>query len=153
MRASEFMTPRPITIDENATAADAARLMIDHRIDCLPVVDANGDLRGIVTSSDYATKEAAVPFSVMSAPQVFGRWLTESGIEAIYRSARETPIRTLMTSPAVTCGQTASLDEVATLLVDRKVHHVVVVHNHKPVGIIARHDLLRAVAQSVQVHG
>lgn len=147
MRASEFMSHPPITIDENATAEQAAQLMIARKIDSLPVVDASGELRGILTTSDYATKEAGIPFSIMRAPQLFGQWLPPAGIEAVYRSARETPVHAIMTRTPVTCGLTDSLDEVAALLVDRKVHHVVVVHHRKPVGVIARHDLLRAMTR------
>ena len=148
MRASEFMSHPPITIDQNATAEQAAQLMIINKIDCLPVIDTSGELRGIVTPSDYATREVGIPFSIIRAPQVFGRWLPPGGIEAIYRSARETPVHAIMTRTPVTCGQTDSLDEVASLLVDKKVHHVIVVHNHRPVGVVARHDLLRALTHA-----
>jgi len=148
MRASEFMSHPPITIDENATAEQAAQLMIAKKIDCLPVIDASGALRGIVTPSDYTTKEVGIPFSIIRAPQVLGRWLPPGGIEAIYRSARETPVHAIMTRTPVTCGQTDSLDKVASLLVDRKVHHVIVVHDHRPVGVVARHDLLRAMTRA-----
>ena len=45
------MTPNPLTIEPNASIADAARLMRNHKIGGLPVV-AEGQLVGIVTETD-----------------------------------------------------------------------------------------------------
>ena len=46
------MTPDPITITPRVTAEDAARLMLEHKIGGLVVVD-NGKLVGIVSTSDF----------------------------------------------------------------------------------------------------
>lgn len=48
---SAAMTADPLTISPNVTVEDATRLMLEHQIGGLPVVD-NGKLIGIVTSSD-----------------------------------------------------------------------------------------------------
>lgn len=45
------MTPAPIIIEPNAPASEAARLMLAHRIGCLPVMRAE-TLVGIITRSD-----------------------------------------------------------------------------------------------------
>jgi CBS domain-containing protein len=49
---SEAMTADVITVDERTAVDEAARLMIRHRIGCLPVVDAEGGLVGLVTETD-----------------------------------------------------------------------------------------------------
>jgi len=49
---ADIMTPKPITILPTATIKDAARLMYTHKIGGLPVVDTDGQLRGIITESD-----------------------------------------------------------------------------------------------------
>ena len=48
----DIMTPRPFTILPTATIKDAARLMYNHKIGGLPVVDTDGKLQGIITESD-----------------------------------------------------------------------------------------------------
>ena len=45
------MTPDPITIGPDDTIAEAARLMIEHKVGGLPVVE-NGRLLGIITETD-----------------------------------------------------------------------------------------------------
>jgi CBS domain-containing protein len=47
----DVMTPAPIVIEPNASAGDAARLMLSHHIHCLPVLRGE-TLLGIITCSD-----------------------------------------------------------------------------------------------------
>ncbi|MBW2240678.1 MAG: CBS domain-containing protein [Deltaproteobacteria bacterium] len=48
----EVMTPQPITVGPTASLREAARLMLAHRIGCLPVVEENGHVAGLVTETD-----------------------------------------------------------------------------------------------------
>lgn len=52
LRVAEIMTPDPITVRPDATIGEAARLMLEHKISGLPVVDEGGALVGIITESD-----------------------------------------------------------------------------------------------------
>lgn len=52
LKIAEIMTPDVITISQEATIGEAAKLMLDHQISGLPVVDYQGDLVGIITESD-----------------------------------------------------------------------------------------------------
>jgi CBS domain-containing protein len=47
------MSAPPIVIDPDASVQLAARLMADHKIGCLPVVDEGGRLVGIITERDF----------------------------------------------------------------------------------------------------
>lgn len=51
LTAKDFMTSNPITITPDATIAETARLMVEHKIGGLPVMD-NGKLVGIITATD-----------------------------------------------------------------------------------------------------
>ena len=52
LTAKDFMTPNPITITPDATIGDAARLMVEHKVGGLPVVD-HDKLVGIITETDF----------------------------------------------------------------------------------------------------
>lgn len=52
LKIYEIMTQRPITISENASIGEAARIMLDQKFSGLPVVDEAGHLAGIITESD-----------------------------------------------------------------------------------------------------
>lgn len=51
LTAKDFMTPDPITITPDATIAEAAQLMVEHKVGGLPVMD-DGKLVGIITETD-----------------------------------------------------------------------------------------------------
>lgn len=52
LRVKDVMTNEPITIGPDAALADAARVMLDRKLGCLPVVEG-GKLVGILTESDF----------------------------------------------------------------------------------------------------
>jgi acetoin utilization protein AcuB len=64
----EAMTPGPLTCNPDSSVAHVAALMLDHKIDSVPVVDARGHLVGLVTSSDLLSllleraQEQVLPF-------------------------------------------------------------------------------------------
>ena len=48
----KIMTANPFTISPDATLAEAARMMLEHRVSGLPVVDEEHRVIGIITESD-----------------------------------------------------------------------------------------------------
>jgi CBS domain-containing membrane protein len=53
VRAADIMTETVWTVKPDMTAASAARLLLEHRFGCLPVVTTTGELVGIVTERDF----------------------------------------------------------------------------------------------------
>ena len=51
----KIMTASPYTITPEATLAEAARMMLEHRVSGLPVVDEEHHVIGIITESDIFT--------------------------------------------------------------------------------------------------
>ena len=52
MRATDLMTTGVITVDENATVPEAAKLLATHGISAVPVVDKNDRVIGMVSEGD-----------------------------------------------------------------------------------------------------
>jgi CBS domain-containing protein len=50
--AAELMTSPPVTVGSDTPLAEAARLMRDHRVKRLPVINATGHLIGVVSRGD-----------------------------------------------------------------------------------------------------
>jgi CBS domain-containing protein len=53
MKAKDVMTRHVVTIAPNASILEALRLMLEHKISGLPVVNGEGNLAGIVTEGDF----------------------------------------------------------------------------------------------------
>lgn len=52
IKVHEIMSKRPIVIPEDYTVEEAAQIMMEKNISSLPVVDANGELVGVITRHD-----------------------------------------------------------------------------------------------------
>ena len=61
-------------------------------IGCLPVVNGQGRLTGLITENDFVAHEKGIPFSTVHFPQLFGYWLKE-GVESIYELARDMSVK------------------------------------------------------------
>ncbi|WP_406694607.1 CBS domain-containing protein [Singulisphaera sp. Ch08] len=143
MKALEIMVQPVVTIRRDTSLEEAARIMLNNRFGCLPVVDDSGRLCGIVTESDFAAKERGIPFSTLFLPQVLNEWIPLQGIERIYQAARTTPVSTIMGTDPASVSEETSVEEVVKQMLYRDINHVPVIRDGIPVGIISRHDLLR----------
>lgn len=143
MKAREIMVQPVVTVRRETSLAEAARLLLDHRFGCLPVVDDAGRLCGIITEAEFAAKERGIPFSTLLLPQVFNEWMPPQGIERIYQAARTTAVGDIMSTEPVSVSEEASIEVVVKQMLYRDINHVPVIRDGIPVGIISRHDLLR----------
>lgn len=149
MKAKEIMTSPAITVREDDTIEHAARTMVDKHLGGLPVVDGNGDVVGFVTDSDFAAKRRGVPFSLVMAPQILGEWVGADHVERIYQAARDRKIKEIMSKPPITARPDDTLETIVKKLLEYDVNRVVVTDGRRPLGVIARHDLLRLALDGV----
>ena len=70
---AEVMTPAPVTIDDEAALEDAVSRMLEGRFSCLPVVDEQGRLDGILTATDLLQALATVLWSTDGRKHDAGR--------------------------------------------------------------------------------
>jgi len=53
MKVRDIMIHEPDTVEPDTNLSEAAELMMMHKLGCLPVVDADQQLVGILTESDF----------------------------------------------------------------------------------------------------
>ena len=147
MKACEMMTQPVVTVRRETSAADTARAMIDHRAGCVLVVDLHGKLRGIVTQSDFAGDQHGVPFSMEALLQMFSRSMPADVLELARADAHTTNVERIMVSDVITGTEDTPLEEMARLMLRYDIDHIPVVRDGVPIGIVARHDFLRLIAE------
>ena len=154
MKVKDIMTEPVITIGEDTSLQEVAQIMLEHRIGGVPVINASGDLTGIVTESDFTAKEKCVPFSLFRAPQLFGAWLGNDA-EDLYARAGNIPAREVMSTSVVTVTENDPIERVLELILKYDINRIPVVKDRKPVGIVARRDILRVmkINQERATHG
>jgi CBS domain-containing protein len=119
-RVREVMTPAPATIDAQASAVEAARLMASQDVGSLPVVD-NGTLVGMVTDRDLVLHVLAKDID-----------------------PHQTTVATVCSENPVVVGPEDSLDEALQRMAREKVRRLPVVEEEQLVGIVAQADVSRA---------
>jgi CBS domain-containing protein len=151
MTVKDIMSQPVVTVPEDALAPEIAQVMQERDIGAVVVVDAAGALRGIVTESDFTGVVRCVPFSLALAPVVFGaRAATMAEIEKIYAMARKLTARQIMSEVVHTAGESEEIGAVVHRMLRRKLKHVPVVRDGKPVGMLARHDVLKLMAEPLR---
>ena len=147
MKVSEIMVQPVIVVREDSTLEEVARIALQYGIGCVPVVNGQGELTGIITESDFTGRERGFPFSAYRAPQVFGEWVGKEGIERIYEAARTRIAREIMTTEVVTATEDETVTDAVVRMVEHNVHRLPVLRDRVPVGIVARHDLLKLMVR------
>lgn len=143
MKVKEIMTAPVIVGKEENTVEEIAHIIIDNKIGCVPIVGKDGKMVGIITETDFMVKERCVPFSRFNAPQLFGKWMPEEGVEQAYKNARELLARDIMSEDVVSVAEEDGVDEVIKEMLKHDYHHIPVVRDGVPVGIVTRHDILK----------
>ena len=146
LKAKDIMAREIITISPEAKTLDAARILLERRINGLPVVDADGRLVGILCQSDLVAQQKR-----LSLPSFFN--LLDGLIPLASAKTWEQEIQRIgantvaqaMTADPVTVSPDTSLEEIASLMVDRKLHTLPVVENEKLVGVVGKEDILRTL--------
>ena len=122
MKARDIMTENPACITPETSARQAARLMEDHDVGSLPVVesDANRRLVGVVTDRDLALR-------------VLGRG-----------ESPDVPVREVMSSNVHCCRAEDGLDAVENAMAAHQVRRIPIVDaNNCVLGMVAQADLAR----------
>jgi CBS domain-containing protein len=144
VRVEDFMTRRVITITPDTTLLAAARLMLKHRVGGFPVVDASGRIIGVFSESDLLREESndqdGSPWlRMMVGPD--GEPTASPRLDAL-------KVSDCMTPRPITIALGASISQACCLLHEHRLRRLPVVDGDKLVGMIARADLVRAVAES-----
>ncbi len=123
----ELMHAQPIVVSATAGLPDAARLLDEHRIHGLPVVDGAGVLVGVLSQTDLVRARAT--------DHLWARWSVLQ-------------VRHLMTAPALTCRADTPAREAIGLMELNRVHRLVVVDEdgRRPVGIFSTTDVVHQLA-------
>lgn len=128
----DLMSRDPISIPADAPLAGAEKILRQHGVSGLPVVDGSGALVGVLSRTDLLA----------------ARW--NEGLALDWPGLR---VRYLMTAPGITARPEMSLRDAAELMERHRIHRLIIVDDvdNAPVGVFSTSDLVRAVTQMSSV--
>lgn len=129
MRVGELMQLDLTFVRPEATVKEAVSALATAHTAGLPVVDAEGHLVGVISSTDIIAAEAAM-----------------SEGEARHRLLTQTAVRDVMHARPYTIGPAADVREAARQMHYAGIHRIYVSTEDRLLGVISAGDIVRAVA-------
>jgi CBS domain-containing protein len=144
MRAMDVMTTEVITINEDATVQAAAKLLVEHGISAVPVVDNENRVIGMVSEGDLLHRAET------GTERRRSWWLdmvtSTDQLAAEYIRSHSGRVRDVMTPGVISVTEQTAIAEIAILLETHRIKRVPVLRDGKLVGIVSRANLVQALA-------
>lgn len=143
MKARDIMSEAAFWVSSSATVYDAAKLLVNSRASALPVIDENGSMVGILSEADILEGSLAAAKTV--GTETLGRPEDDAYSDAAISRAKAQRVTEVMTKGVIAAHETASLREVADLMLKHKIKRVPIVQDGAILGIVSRVDLVKAL--------
>ena len=150
LTAQDIMQTDLVTARATEPLRSLERRLVDRDVGGVPVVDDTGKLVGVITRSDFVR----IPVVLESLERYIESRMNEVGVVDVMNPAAKShshdgmldmPVAAAMSTPGFSCNATDDVSQIASQMLERHVHRVVVTdENHGPVGIISSLDLVRA---------
>lgn len=145
MIVSEIMEKEFLTVSEDWEIERLAQVFLANEKDYALVVNKEGELTGIVTETDLIFQEKRVHI-----PTVFTFLDSMIFLESMSKFNEEikkisaTKVKEIMSSEIVTINENKTVNDAATIMLEKDIHHLPVLRDKKPIGIVTKKVLLKA---------
>jgi CBS domain-containing protein len=146
MNVADIMTQPVITVQPETRIAEAARLMLQHRVSGLPVVDPGGAMIGIVTEGDLLRR--AELGTERHRPHWLELLLGPGRLARDYIDTHARAVGEVMTENVASVAPDDTLPDVVRLMEKRHVKRLPVIKEGRLVGIVSRANLVRALMRA-----
>ncbi len=144
--AKDIMTRDVITVSPDTEMTKAARILIEKHINGLPVVDENGELKGIICQSDLILQQKKLP--IPSFFTVLDGLISMRSMNNLQKEAEKifaVTVAQAMSPNPLTVVPDTGIQEIAGLMADMNFHTIPVVQEGILVGVIGKEDVLRTL--------
>ncbi len=149
MKAEDVMTRDVISIGPDATVLQAARLMLQHHISGLPVIDKDGNLVGVVSEGDFLRRRET------KTERRRSRWLEflmgPGRMAAEYSHSHGCKVSEVMTKEVQSVDEVTPIEDIVDLMERRRIKRVPVLCGGQVVGIVTRSNLMHAMVSLARV--
>ncbi|NER51760.1 MAG: CBS domain-containing protein [Symploca sp. SIO1A3] len=145
---AEVMTRNPIMVEPQTPIKDAIKLIAEHRISGLPVVDETGNLVGVISETDLLWQETGVepPVYIMFLDSVIYLENPARYDKELHKALGQT-VEEVMSDEPSTVKPDQPLPKAARLMQEKSIRRLPVVDDAgKVIGILTPGDIVRAMA-------
>lgn len=148
LKAKDIMTSNVITVSPDTTIEELARILIEHKISGAPVVDENGDLCGVITENDLISQKKRL--HIPTVVRLFDAYImleSSAKIEKEIKKMAAATVKDICVKDVITVTEDTPIEDIATIMSEKKVHLIPVVEGKKIKGIIGKVDIIRGIAK------
>ena len=145
--ATDIMTKNVVSVTLDTSIKDLAGILINNNISGVPVLDKGSSLCGIVTESDliFQNKRLQLP-PVITILDSFLFLDNPDRMEQELKKIAGATVRDIYTEEIVSIGPDTPLDEIATIMTEKKIHTLPVLSKDgEMVGIVGKKDIIRTI--------
>ena len=147
MKAMDVMVRDVVTVSPEDDIADVIKLLAEHDISALPVVDDDGHVVGVISEADLIHREE------ISTGKHRPWWLEAltpaSTLANEFAKSHGRRVSELMSTDVVSASEDTSLGQIATLLEKHRIKRIPILRDGRLVGIVSRANLIQALASSL----
>jgi CBS-domain-containing membrane protein len=149
LKAKDIMTREVIVVNETDSVRDLAVTLLTHKINGVPVVDETNQVIGVVTESDliFQNKKVHIPTAVAILDSFLFLERPEKMKKEIEKISGST-VGDICSAELVSVDPETPIDEVATIMAEKKVHTLPVMSDNELVGVIGKADILKTIAMN-----
>jgi len=149
LKAKDIMTSDVITVKETTTLEDLARIIMQHHISGAPVVNDKGTVTGIVTENDLINQNKRL--HIPTILRLFDAFipLGTSKLESEIKRMAASTVKDIYTKEVVTVDEETPVENIATIMAEKKIHLLPVLKEGKLVGIIGKKDIIKGLSSDV----
>jgi len=146
--ARDIMNTDPAYCQLDVSVTEVARRFAEEDLTGMLVVDEDKRLLGVITESDLIDQQRNlhVPTAIALFDMVIP--VGASRFEKELSNLQAMTVQDLAEMDVVTVSADADLGEIATLMGDKKIHHLPVLDGDGVVGLIGKHDVIKALVAS-----
>ena len=146
LMARDIMTPEVITVKKETSLKELAEILSENHINGVPVVDDEGRLIGIICESDLVRKDKKLHIPTVVALFDWVLYLERSKVmEKEIQRVNATEVGDLYTKDVTTVDETTPVEEIATLMTQKRIYTIPVMDGERLVGIIGKRDIIKTM--------
>lgn len=138
----------PVTVHPDDDVEAVLRVMREHELPGVPVVNEAGRCVGIVTEADLILREDDTSLNLPHHLDIMGGVVFIESMKHFEERAQKafaSKVSDMMTADPTTIGPEASVHEAAKIISSRKHNRLPVVEHGRLVGVVTRLDVLEAL--------
>jgi len=148
LKAKDIMTRDVIVVRPETGIEELAKILVEHKISGAPVVNEDGEIIGIVTENDLISRNKRI--HIPTFIRLFDAFIMlerPRKMEEEIKKMIATTVGDICTKNVITVSEDTPVEDIATIMAEKKVHLIPVVDGKRVVGIIGKVDIIKAMAK------